>query len=177
MKECSKFARVCFNLCMNVNSELLIPSEKGNYLLTFQVEQSFACQIGKLGVAQFSAGTYHYSGSAQGGGGIAARVKYHLKHHAHPHWHLDFLRPYIRFTACHWLISPPGWECRWMQCLQNEPNVHVPLPRFGASDCQTGCKAHLFQLERTPVQIKILLEKISPPEFMYNWVEICTCEA
>jgi len=38
-------------------------------------------------------------------------------------------------------------ECLWSQKLASMPGVVVPVPGFGASDCQNDCQAHLVYME------------------------------
>ncbi len=37
-------------------------------------------------------------------------------------------------------------ECRWAKFLATVSGICIPVPGFGASDCQSGCAAHLFKL-------------------------------
>jgi Uri superfamily endonuclease len=44
------------------------------------------------------------------------------------------------------------FECRWSQALAGVKEIHIPLPGFGASDCRSGCTAHLVALPAEPLK-------------------------
>jgi hypothetical protein len=37
-------------------------------------------------------------------------------------------------------------ECDWSQLLGSLPGILVPIPGFGASDCNSGCRSHLVHI-------------------------------
>jgi Uri superfamily endonuclease len=131
-----------------------IPQQPGSYALWLHLSQSQNLAVGKLGDFTFPAGDYVYLGSARGPGGLRARLGRHLwggrfQRKRKIRWHIDYLRAaaqvrgfgsqiYRRGIAC----SAPT-ECAWSQKLAALPKSRIVAPRFGASDCQSGCAAHL----------------------------------
>jgi Uri superfamily endonuclease len=81
-----------------------------------------------------------YVGSALGPGGIRARVARHARKSKKPHWHIDYLRPYLSLAETWWKTAPDRWEHDWAALLA--ARLDVAHPRFGASDCR--CASHLF---------------------------------
>ncbi len=129
----------------NVNDSDL-PAAPGSYALRLHLPGPIHLQVGRLGIYDFSAGDYLYLGSANGPGGIRARLRHHLRPVTRPHWHLDWLRMYAR-PAAGWYATTPGrLECMWSQAIYALPGVQVPAPGFGAADCRSGCPAHLVLL-------------------------------
>jgi Uri superfamily endonuclease len=96
----------------------------------------------------FPAGWYAYAGSAHGPGGIAARVRRHLRAAKRLHWHIDYLRAVANPVEVWYATDPERWECRWAEALSTLPGVSTPASGFGASDC--CCVTHLFRLPALP---------------------------
>ena len=114
---------------------------KGSYALLLRLDQTAWLQIGRLGRWPFAAGYYLYLGSALGSGGLAARLRRHLSPVERPFWHIDYLRRQAVVTAVWVQEDPARLECAWATLAAQWPNVTIPVPRFGASDCR--CAAHL----------------------------------
>lgn len=146
------------------NNVAKIPSFGGSYALTLFLPASRRVQIGRLGQFDFSAGVYVYLGSARGPGGLRARLGRHLRGAGRPHWHIDNLRKASRVIGYCFLGSndegahaskgasmgelPAKLECRWSWAIAGLPGISTPAPGFGASDCRSGCPAHLFRLPK-----------------------------
>ena len=124
-----------------------IPSEPGSYLLWLGLSQDQDLPVGRLGGFRFPAGDYLYLGSAHGPGGLRARLGRHLRGSGKSHWHIDHLRAVAQVRGFGYQIRagrlPIYAECDWSQKLAALPDVSLPVPGFGASDCHTGCPAHL----------------------------------
>jgi Uri superfamily endonuclease len=128
-----------------------IPVEPGSYLLWLHLPQTQDLTIGRLGRFNFPSGDYFYLGSAQGPGGLRARLGRHLLGSGKPHWHIDQLRAVTQVRGFGYQIrlSQSGTtpliplECDWSQKLAILSEVSIPAPGFGASDCRSGCAAHL----------------------------------
>jgi len=92
--------------------------------------------VGKLGVFDFPAGLYCYTGSARRN--FEARVRRHLSAEKKLRWHIDYL-----------LAAPGVRVCEVRRFGEAECQVNrrtageVPVPGFGASDCHAGCGSHL----------------------------------
>lgn len=121
------------------------PSAKGNYILVLWLAEQQSLRVGKLGEFAFQAGYYLYVGSAWGVGGLAARLKHHLKPQK-LHWHIDYLRSVAQLQEIWFTLEEQNseWdnECRWAAELAGLSQLSRPYRGFGSSDCR--CVAHLF---------------------------------
>ncbi len=117
-----------------------LTSAPGLYALALYLPQSMEIAIGALGVYLFPAGSCIYVGSAWGPGGLAARLRRHLRGDGKRHWHIDYLRAHADPRAVWWAEETRD-ECGWAERLLAYPRAGVVVPRFGASDC--SCPAHL----------------------------------
>jgi Uri superfamily endonuclease len=120
------------------------PSQPGSYVLVLNAPQATTIPVGRLGSLAVTPGCYLYVGSALGAGGLAGRLRHHLRVTPRPHWHIDALRAVTELDAICWLASPARLEHAWAQALVQASGCTVPMPHFGASDCR--CPAHLFFL-------------------------------
>jgi len=129
-----------------------LPKAKGSYALRLRLPICTPLQIGSLGSLEFPAGDYVYLGSALGPGGLRGRLGRHLRLIRKTHWHIDYLREPAHLVEVSFEIATaadPGeerLECRWSQALGSVPEIHIPMLAFGASDCRSGCVAHLVAL-------------------------------
>jgi len=114
----------------------------GGYVLVLALRRPATLRIGRLGAFHFPAGTYLYTGSALGPGGLAARLAHHRRLNPSPHWHIDYLRPQAQLCEIWSAASAERLECTWAGVLLSLPGARVIAPRFGASDCR--CPAHLI---------------------------------
>ncbi len=129
----------------------MFPAGPGAYAVELWLEAPHTLSIGRLGPIAFPAGAYLYLGSACGPGGLGGRLARHVqgKGSARPHWHIDALRRAAVARA--WLaLSLPagdpaleGLECRLARLARSWPGAALVAPGFGASDCRSGCPAHL----------------------------------
>lgn len=128
-------------------AERRFPQEKGSYLLWLYLRKGLTVEIGRLGTYHCKRGWYLYSGSAFGPGGLRARISHHCRMSIRPHWHIDYLKAHaeIRFV---WLCRGLNQEHRWSHLLAGLPTATMPIPGFGASDCQ--CRSHLIYFARKP---------------------------
>jgi Uri superfamily endonuclease len=115
---------------------------KGTYCLLLQLGAHETIQIGRLGLFKFQAGHYIYFGSALGPGGLASRIRHHLRIAAKPHWHVDYLRRHAIIEAIGYIKTKTLYEHRLADYLNTLNNWHAPIKGFGASDCK--CNSHLF---------------------------------
>lgn len=109
------------------------------YQLLIEVAHPLRQSIGALGVHDFQAGRYTYTGSAKRA--FEARIARHLRVEKTLRWHIDHLlaAPGVRVVAVRRSRVP---ECR----LNRRAPGTMPVPGFGASDCHAGCGAHLKYL-------------------------------
>lgn len=123
-----------------------LPALPGAYLLLFDLAAAEALgPVGRLGDVRLAPALYAYAGSANGPGGLRARIARHLAPDKRPHWHIDRLtRKRAPQTVFVW---PEGDECALLRQLEFEPGSHIPVAGFGSSDCHS-CAAHLVALAR-----------------------------
>jgi Uri superfamily endonuclease len=116
--------------------------DPGAYLLTITLAAPLS---GSFAHTPFTLapGTYAYCGSANGPGGIAARVSRHMRRAKKPHWHIDQLTMEANEISA--LGFPGGSECALVERLV-AAGATFPLPGFGSSDCRC-CTSHLLRLK------------------------------
>jgi Uri superfamily endonuclease len=121
-----------------------LPALPGVYALQLFIARSQKLTIGRLGKQRCPAGHYFYVGSAHGAGGLRARVGRHLRGDGTLHWHIDYLRAVAEVRGALYTVTDDPLECPWSQALADLPGAFIPVPHFGASDCRSGCEAHLI---------------------------------
>ena len=109
------------------------------YQLHIQLLRPTRIQIGSLGWHHFPAGHYIYTGSAKRN--LEARIQRHLSKHKKLRWHIDYLLAHPAAQIIRVERSAKA-ECAWNQQTEGK----IVVPRFGASDCRTGCGSHLTYL-------------------------------
>jgi len=50
-------------------------------------------------------------------------------------------------------------ECLWSQALAKLPDARISAPKFGASDCRSGCCAHLVAFPAQPGEHLLLIKR------------------
>ncbi|WP_297003536.1 GIY-YIG nuclease family protein [Thalassospira sp. UBA848] len=144
-----------------INDQTLrqLPKVAGAYVLVIELEDDLTLQNKRFNGITLAKGTYLYCGSANGPGGIAARVKRHCKATKKPHWHVDELTSNGAGRVVSVLAVPGGNECVLRAALQ-EPDTQVPVPGFGSSDCHS-CLSHLIGVTKSyvPTLAKITLSQ------------------
>lgn len=123
------------------------PVLPGSYLLWFYLPRGTEITIGRLGSHHFRRGWYFYCGSAFGSGGLRARLSHHLQHSEKLHWHIDYLKKWVRIRSV-WLCCGINCEHDWSQLLLTLPGAELPLKGFGSSDC--SCLSHLVYWSKKP---------------------------
>lgn len=112
----------------------------GAYLLLITLTQPLRFTL-RCRDLTLPAGTYAYAGSANGPGGIAARVARHMRSEKKLHWHIDTLT--MAASEITPFAFPGGKECALVDRLL-AAGCDVPVPGFGSSDCRI-CPAHLLR--------------------------------
>jgi len=127
-----------------------LPASPGSYALFLSLPEAEHLAIGRLGASDFPAGVYVYLGSANGPGGLRARLAHHARIANRPQWHLDYFRPYAQITGGVFTEETRSGalplECAWSQQLLRLPGTRPAAPGFGSADCHSGCPAHLIWL-------------------------------
>jgi Uri superfamily endonuclease len=119
----------------------------GTYLLLLQADSPRRVNVGRLGVVEVRPGYYVYAGSAWGPGGLEARIARHRRTRKKLHWHIDYLRRWMRVVD---VVQGPGLRCEheWAARVGAWPGAQVVLAGFGSSDCD--CPTHLYWFAARP---------------------------
>jgi Uri superfamily endonuclease len=165
-----------------------IPTRSGAYALQLSIHDAHIVKVGQLGTFHFLPGEYIYLGSALGPVGLRARLEHHIQNRSGkpPHWHIDFIKSVAEVHCICLLEYMEGdqvhkpIECLWSQELSRLPESSIPASRFGASDCRSGCVAHLLSfvglkkcdnllLSKAPVLEKLAYSaNVSPERLIYH---------
>lgn len=106
------------------------------YQLAIRLARPARIRVGRLGVFDFPAGLYRYTGSARRG--LEARIARHLRRDKRLRWHID----YLLADAAATITGVTRHACA--ECELNRLTAgSVAVPGFGASDCRAGCGSHL----------------------------------
>ena len=125
-----------------------IPARPGSYVLWLAATRRQRIIVGSLGALAVQPGVYAYAGSAQGPGGLRARLRHHLGVARRLHWHVDYLRRVTQPLELWLCEDPQASEHAWAAALGATAGAAMPLARFGASDC--SCPAHLLRFAALP---------------------------
>ncbi|WP_455206461.1 GIY-YIG nuclease family protein [Kaarinaea lacus] len=135
--------------------------KSGSYVIVSEATAKFICKIGKLGVLEGDKGYYVYVGSALGSGGVRARVNHHLHITEKPHWHFDYLRPYVKPKRIWFCYSSHRYEHQWSAMLASLPGAITPMAKFGATDCR--CDSHLYYFKKLP-GMQVFRKRFNKPD-------------
>jgi len=113
----------------------------GSYLLLLELAEPLTIIIRKRDW-QLSAGLFVYAGSANGAGGLKARLTRHFRKEKKQHWHIDRITTQVR--AIRALCFQDMTECELHARLLSSGKFSVPIPGFGSSDCKS-CPAHFLK--------------------------------
>lgn len=129
-----------------------LPDCAGSYVLLLEACRFARVTVGKAGEVALQPGCYLYVGSAFGPGGLGSRLGRHLHADKNLHWHLDYLRPWLRPVAVWYSCDEQPQEDNWAAALAAmpgiEPVVNESGKGFGASD--RSAVSHLFFSRRCP---------------------------
>jgi len=118
-----------------------LPAVSGAYALVIDLPDDVVLPIVSLGKPALRAGRYIYAGSANGPGGLKARLSRHLKAAKAIRWHVDYL---TNIAGVYELAAiPDGNECQIVDALSTIEGVSIPHPGFGSSDCK-ACQSHFL---------------------------------
>ncbi len=137
-------------------------SMKGAYALIIQIQYPVELQIKSLGRITFQAGIWVYIGSAMGIGSTSLenRIKRHFSLAKTVHWHIDYLLCNdVKLLKAFWAESATSFECDIAKELQSRNIFQVGPRKFGSSDCQRGCEAHIFRF-RDYLKIDSVIEEV-----------------
>jgi Uri superfamily endonuclease len=118
--------------------------DAGVYQLQIELRRPLSVCVGALGVIRLDKGTCVYTGRAARG--LRARVLRHVRGADRLHWHIDYLlvQRSVRVVRVTLASAASEDECR-VNCRMTDDGW-IAVPRFGASDCRSGCPGHLWQV-------------------------------
>ena len=113
---------------VSVMQKLVLPSQSGTYALLIDLGQVDGLSVGKLGSYELRPGTFCYIGSAHGPGGLAGRIKRHMRPASQKrrHWHIDWLLESASLQQIWWVQSPQSLECAWSQTISQIAESPIP---------------------------------------------------
>ena len=119
----------------------VLSAKPGAYLLLIDLAADSVLDIAAFKDRRVTPGHYLYAGSANGPGGLRARLARHLRRDKKPHWHIDRLTVAAAQVAAFPITG--ARECALVETLLESGLYYHPLPGFGSSDCRT-CMSHLL---------------------------------
>ena len=123
----------------------------GSYVLALRLDAPHTLHVGRLGEFDLPAGWYLYAGSAQGPGGLPARLARHRRRlgpDKRARWHIDYLREQAAWGGAWGRAAGERQECAWAAALRGLPGAQAVAPGFGSSDCR--CPSHLVHVPVLP---------------------------
>lgn len=125
-----------------------VPAAPGVYTLIIRLRRAEKIRVGRLGSKVFPEGHYSYTGSAVGRGAfnLDGRVKHHLKPKKFMRWHIDYLlgSKNAEIDAVVFSETDVNRECEVSKSIGSLSGTEVIMTGFGSSDCEMGCKSHLY---------------------------------
>lgn len=111
------------------------------YLILFYVHQSRIIKVGAMGNVYLVPGYYVYAGSAKQN--MSARLKRHRTIRKTKRWHLDYLRPALKWQ---WSMKCRQFdgECALVGQLRQHFNTETVQKKLGSTDCK--CDTHFLKL-------------------------------
>ncbi len=121
---------------------------RGTYALVLRCRERALVRVGALGDVELLPGYLVYVGSAFGSGGLAGRLRHHVRSVKRPRWHVDYVRGRAETVGAWWAAGARNLEHEWAGSIAQLPGASVPKAGLGSSDCR--CPSHLFRLPRSP---------------------------
>jgi Uri superfamily endonuclease len=135
----------------------------GVYLVLVRRRKALRIKVGALGWFDFPAGWYIYTGKSRRG--LRQRAQRHWSPRRRVRWHVDYLTAAPGSEPIGAVLLASADHAELGECWINQ-RVGAMLdgssvaPGFGASDCMSGCPAHLWF---TPEPLSLLeIARISP---------------
>ena len=135
------------------------PSAPGAYILQVELAENVLVTIAGRSPTELTAGRYLYCGSANGPGGLRARLARHMRHGKSVHWHIDQLTEHGIIIGS-WIVTN-GRQCELVAMLGSLP---MPIPGFGSSDCR-HCRSHLLY---RPIGVSVPLMGFNEPHLEFR---------
>ena len=135
-----------------------IPSEKGNYILIFRLEERIRQNMPRFKDVILDPGYYFYCGSAHGNGGLKGRITRHPTKSYKKFWHIDFLKECLPPSEVWCQVSSEKNECSFCQFLHSQMGGEIPIKGFGSSDCRKKCESHLVRFHQKTILDHVFIE-------------------
>jgi Uri superfamily endonuclease len=136
---------------------------KGVYALVIEVKCDLTVNVGALGELRFDTGNWVYVGSAMGAGStnLENRLRRHFRSQKAIHWHIDYLlnAGAVSEVAVVGESATPK-ECNLAMMLTGHQSFTQGPIGFGASDCKSKCKTHLFSYSGSRPLVHLLEEML-----------------
>ncbi len=116
-------------------------NEPGIYSLILSLPHARQINVGSLGIIDFAAGFYSYTGSARGPGGLKRLDRHILVLEGIKRtrrWHIDYLLPQTSLVEVFITKTNQDLECSIARAMGKRL---MAVPRFGCTDCR--CPSHL----------------------------------
>ena len=120
--------------------------DSGCYQILIHLDKSRKIRIGKLGLYDFPAGWYIYTGS--GMRGLSARIERHLQKKKKLHWHIDFLLQFTQVKGVKKCLTRIRKECSLNARIFAQSKAIIVVRKFGSTDCR--CVTHLVFFDKKP---------------------------
>ncbi len=135
-----------------------IPQRAGVYSIGIQLVEPIEVKVrGKKHILE--AGTYVYTGSALGrSSNLYTRIRRHLSGEKKEHWHIDQITRVRQARTLFVVFSETSdrEECTVNRAISDIAGSSISVAGFGASDCRSGCQAHLLLLQGEEIAEKIV---------------------
>jgi Uri superfamily endonuclease len=133
-----------------------IPATPGAYLLLVKLRNVTFVKLPNRPSVSLVPGDYIYAGSANGPGGLKARVSRYMLRGKRRRWHIDELTETGDVLRA-W-IFPGGSECDLVDVNSALP---IPIAGFGSTDCKR-CRSYLLGPTSAVFMIQVALRSESP---------------
>ena len=116
----------------------------GVYVLIIRLAHAQQITVGAMGRKSFPAGWYLYTGSARQG--MRQRIQRHFRRDKPHRWHIDYMTTAEAARPIGAVIVADDRlpECALNKLVGDHVGNHAHVRGFGASDCRSGCPAHLW---------------------------------
>ncbi len=127
---------------------LISIDEPGIYTIILSAPKKRRLAVGSLGIRDYPAGYYCYTGSGRGPGGLK-RVDRHILHSRGKNktrrWHIDYLLAHASVLEVYITRTSKNVECQIASAIGGTIPV---VPGFGCTDCL--CSGHLHYSVELP---------------------------
>lgn len=117
--------------------------DRSSYSIILRLNSNKKLEVGSLGTIFLVKGFYVYNGSAYGTGGLASRIKHHVKKRKKLHWHIDYLTSDNECKILRVIAFKKRNLERKVSLEMLREREFVGIPKFGSTDDKIA-RTHLF---------------------------------